>query len=112
MGNCLGPEKSAGGTYDSNGDKVTASANPRQRPPRQKGKTGIDNSVFDDTLYPQQQQSNAHSGEAPSVPILLPDNPNFTCSVNGRNGWLVHEVYDFGESVRSLSGYQSLAKCR
>ncbi len=31
---------------------------------------------------------------------MLRDNPNFSDSTNGRNGWLIHEVYDFGELVR------------
>jgi hypothetical protein len=34
-------------------------------------------------------------------PPILPDAPNFTPSVNGRNGWRWEELYEKGEMVRT-----------
>jgi hypothetical protein len=56
------------------------------------------NAYFSD--YNDPTISPVNGASEPSDPIMLRDNPDFTCSTNGRNGWLIHEVYDFGELVR------------
>ena len=33
-------------------------------------------------------------------PCVLPNNPNFTTSINGRNGWNFENFYDISEEVR------------
>ena len=82
---------------DPNGNRV-GRPHTKPVPPRPRKKNNLDNSTIDDLPIHRENSSNKNA-DSPE-PIVLPDDPNFTCSVNGRNGWLVDEVYDFGESVR------------
>ena len=96
MGGCLSIEDGKNTGSTGNGSNGDGTFHLIQR--RGKKKNVIDNSTFDDTII--NRKNDDRPNESPSVPILLPDNANFTCSANGRNGWLVHEVYDFGDTVR------------
>ena len=102
MGNCIslsdGP-KNTGSTNssDPNGNQ-NGNTSSKPLPQNKKKKIVIDNSTIDDQPIPH-GNSNNKNRDSP-LPILLPHEPNFSCSVNGRNGWLVDEVYDFGVSVR------------
>ena len=84
-----------------NGDRNSnTAANNKATPPRAKRNHGIPEiSTIDDPIVPR-GNSNRNADANPLDPILLPNNPNFTCSANGRNGWLVDEVYECRESVR------------
>lgn len=99
MGTCLSiddPKNSGSTDYTSTDPNGNRNGNANNKPlPRPKKKNTIDNSTIDDLPIPH-----GNSYRDPPSPILLPDDPNFTCSANGRNGWLVDEVYDFGASVR------------
>jgi hypothetical protein len=104
MGGCLSIDDRKNSRSTESGPNDDRNRNtPPARPiaPRVKKKIVIDNSTIDDTII---NRENRNKNGDSSVPILLPDNPNFTCSANGRNRWLVDEVYNFGESVRIHDG--------
>jgi hypothetical protein len=60
------------------------------------GLSTIDSTLRIDTRNNDQNQNSIEARES----IILPSSSAFTCSANGRNGWLVDEVYDIGDSVR------------
>ena len=98
MGSCLSIEerKNTGDTVDPETDR-NGKPPAKPIPPRTKKNRVIEKSTIDDTII---QPKNSDRHVEPSHPILLPDNPSFKCSANGRNGYSVNEVYDFGETVR------------
>jgi hypothetical protein len=46
----------------------------------------------------------------PIIPIVYPNDPKFTCSINGRNGYTLSEIYEFGTSRDDILGEGSFGK--
>lgn len=47
----------------------------------------------------------------PKIPVVvLPDEPNFTCNINGRNGYAYTDIYEIGKSSEDVLGKGSFGK--
>jgi hypothetical protein len=99
MGGCVSGEDYRKGDSVTNGNHGSGSDEPNP-PSKPRGKTKKNH--FETTIGSEIRADPLNPDHASSQSIILPDNPEFHCSINGRNGWLVHEVYNLGETVRSM----------
>jgi hypothetical protein len=96
--------------YEKNGDSLTngnrdsGSDAPIHPPKTNKGGKAKPNHLLS-TIGSEIQPIHPNRDHISSQSIILPDDQEFSCSINGRNGWNVEEVYDLGESVRASHAY-------